>query len=95
MDVDFLIVFVASPLILAAFSLNVSLNVSQLNEGVDGCLEHTQVDHFIVSVLSNLVKDCIAQTILDKVKALIFEQVQCACGEGCRIVVLEMIAILG
>ena len=87
-DIDCFVVLVASPLVGTALSLNVSLDVAKLNEGINCSLEHIEVYHFVVTIARYLIQNGSAQTILNIIEAMISEQMQGCCGEGSCVVVL-------
>lgn len=49
-DVDRLVVFVAGPFVSACLSLDVGLDVTKLDKGINGSLQYVEIDHLVVAV---------------------------------------------
>jgi len=52
-----LVVLITGPLVYTTLSLNVSLDVSELHEGIDCGLKNIKVNHLVVAVFGDLVQD--------------------------------------
>lgn len=89
-----IVVLVSFPDELVVLLDDVGRNEAHLDESVDGSLDQNQVNHFVVSVLSDLPENRLSQAVHDIVEALIPEQVQCSCGQSDGVVVPQIISIL-
>ena len=71
-----LIVFVSFPSKLIELLHNISLDESHLDEGENGGLNQSEINHLIVSISSDLVENGFTDTISDRVEAVVAEKLE-------------------